>query len=119
MTDDHKKHKGLIAERQACKFLLNKGLDFLAHQFRCKIGEIDLIMKDQATLVFVEVRSRSSIDFGSPIDSINIFKQNKIIKTALYYLQTNNLHDKVDCRFDVIGIQEKNIEWIKNAFWLH
>lgn len=109
---------GQNAEQQAFLFLESKGLRLITRNFRCLVGEIDLIMYDGDVVVFVEVRKRSRNDFGDAIDSVNFSKQRKILKTATYYLQKRNWFDKVDCRFDVIGITQGRCEWIKNAFSL-
>ena len=89
----------------------------VARQYRSRFGEIDLIMKDKETVVFIEVRSRQYAAFGTGIDSIDRNKQRKIVQSAICYLQKNRLLDNTDCRFDVIGISPGNIEWIKDAFY--
>lgn len=107
---------GQQAEEQACAFLEKKGLKLLERNFRCKLGEIDLIMRDKDEVVFVEVRKRSSDAFGSAVESVTFTKQRKVINTAMLYLQKQNWFDKVQCRFDIIGITQNKIEWIKDAF---
>ncbi len=83
------------------------------------MGEIDLIMRDQDTLVFVEVRARSSSNWGGALGSINASKQKKISKTAEHYLQTYfRASAYPPCRFDVIAIKGEQLEWFKAAFWL-
>jgi putative endonuclease len=83
------------------------------------MGEIDLIMQDLNTLVFVEVRYRKSTVYGSPLETITQSKQNKIRLTAESYLSKHKLNN-IDCRFDIVGlsgnIASPAIEWIKNAF---
>ena len=109
---------GLIAEQQARNYLVSKGLRWITSNYRCRWGEIDLIMGDGITLVFVEVRARVSAEFGGAIGSITLQKQKRIIKTATHYLTTKNLYNTCNGRFDVISIQgaTSQIEWIKNAF---
>ena len=107
---------GRNAEQKACDFLLAKGLHLIARNFHCSLGEIDLIMQDGEDIVFVEVRSRSSADYGSAIESINKNKQKKVIKSAVFYLKKRNWLEKVNYRFDVIGFSPSDCEWIKNAF---
>ncbi|KTD51995.1 hypothetical protein Lqui_0839 [Legionella quinlivanii] len=109
---------GKQTERQAVQFLKKQGLQFIESNFRCRWGEVDVIMRDASTLVFVEVRARSSFDYGGAIASITVAKQRKLIKTANYYLLTKKLHDKCAARFDVVLFEGKplQIEWIKNAF---
>ena len=117
MPEDHKKQQiGKESEQQACRFLENKGLHLLTQNYRCHNGEIDLIMQDGEDVVFVEVRTRNNADFGDALDSVNRTKQRKIFKTATHYLIKQNWFDKVNCRFDVIGITKNQVEWIKNAF---
>ncbi|WP_115304102.1 YraN family protein [Legionella beliardensis] len=109
---------GFAAEQQACHYLLKQGLSLLVNNYRCRWGEIDLIMKDGNYLVFIEVRARSSSMFGGPFASITLTKQQKIIKTANHFILTKKWGDKYPVRFDVVGIDSRlqNIEWIKNAF---
>jgi putative endonuclease len=83
--------------------------------FRCRFGEIDLIMHDGATLVFVEVRLRSNQKFGGAAASVTSAKQGRITRAAQIYLQQQSR--EMACRFDVVLLDgERNIEWIKNAF---
>lgn len=113
---------GKQAELQACQFLQTSGLFLLEQNFKCPMGEIDLIMQDKDEIVFIEVRLRSNLNYGDAVESVSQHKQKKILKTANLYLQKNNLFDKVNCRFDIIGIHPNlkidKIEWIKNAFEL-
>lgn len=109
--------RGSRAENDACAFLVAQGLEFQTKNFRCPLGEIDLIMRDGEYLIFVEVRFRHDPDFGTSIETISKNKCQRIIRTALYYLQQEKLLDKVFCRFDVVGMDaENNLLWIKNAF---
>jgi putative endonuclease len=97
--------------------LQSRGLILLQKNYRCPCGEIDLIMRDGQEVVFVEVRLRRHTYLGSAIESITPAKQRKLIKTALLYLQQKRWLDRVACRFDVLGIDERNeLEWIPNAF---
>ena len=111
---------GKQAEQQALAFLEQQGLTLVVKNYRTYYGEIDLIMKDQAYYVFVEVRLRNNLNYASGIESVTLSKQKKIIKTTLRFLQENRLLNKVPCRFDVIGVEKHNQEfsfqWIKNAF---
>jgi putative endonuclease len=107
---------GQQAEQQALDFLQSKGLRLKERNFSCKIGEIDLIMRDDETLVFVEVRYRQSSDFGSALETITHKKQRKLLATANRYLQIKRL-DSV-CRIDIVALNGSGpapIEWIKNA----
>lgn len=107
---------GHRAEKHACVFLENKGLKLLTRNYHCVFGEIDLIMRDSNEVVFVEVRTRSNTYFASPVESVTLTKQRKLIKTAVHYLQKQRWFDRVPCRFDIIGISNGQIEWIKDAF---
>ncbi len=111
------KTSGELAEARAEVFLVQQGLVKRTKNYRCKLGEIDLIMQHADTLVFIEVRLRSHQAFASAAESVTIRKQQKIIKTAQYYLQEHRLMDKVNCRFDVIAFSDNGApEWIKDAF---
>lgn len=117
---------GESAEQDACKFLIKNKLKLVSKNFSCKFGEIDLIMLDEQSLVFVEVRYRKNSQFGSGAESITISKQRKLIKTASYYLQQNPKTSQYATRFDVISMSavlnhsnsedESKIDWIKDAF---
>jgi putative endonuclease len=123
MDSREKINAGKQAEQQACHFLEREGLRLLTQNYRCKSGEIDLIMQDNTCVVFVEVRVRNNPNYGSAIESVNRHKQQKIIKAAHYYLYQQKWFNKVNCRFDVIGISysqsKATINWIKNAFSLN
>jgi putative endonuclease len=109
---------GAQAEIRAEKFLQQQGLITQARNYRCKLGEIDLIMMHSNELIFIEVRLRSHSQFANAAESVTIRKQTKIIKTAQYYLQQRQLTDTANCRFDIIAFSD-NVsppEWIKNAF---
>lgn len=109
--------KGQQSEAMACYYLEQQGCRLVSKNFRCRTGEIDLIMREQETLVFVEVRYRHQKNFGSGIESVNYAKRKKLLRTAEYYLLQQNLTDKVPCRFDIVDIsQTSQIEWLKNAF---
>lgn len=109
---------GLLAEQHARDYLTSQGLQWVDSNYRCRMGEIDLIMRDSTYLVFVEVRSRASNSFGGAIASVTYSKQQKLIKTAMLYLLANKLQDKQPIRFDVLGIDgvPPKITWITNAF---
>jgi putative endonuclease len=107
--------RGESAEQQAYQFLLKKGLKPVARNFRCKQGELDLIMTDKQTLVIVEVRFRQTDKYGSAAESVTRSKQLRIIAATQVYLATQKLNKPI--RFDVIALSGKgNIDWIQNAF---
>lgn len=114
-------HKvGIDAERAACAFLEKKGLTLLQKNFRTRLGEIDLIMQDNEAIVFVEVRSRSRIDYCNALDSIDDAKVKKLTNTATIFLQQKGWLEQKNARFDVIAIDMQphhvQFEWVKNAF---
>lgn len=107
---------GSEAENIAAIYLQQKGLKLVAKNYQSRYGEIDLIMQDGRTLVFIEVRMRSNNNFGGAAMSITPSKQQKIIRTAEHFLQT---HGNASCRFDVILMSKASndsIEWLSNAF---
>ena len=108
---------GKLAERRAADFLQQQGLRLITQNYLCRLGEIDLIMQDNETLVFVEVRQRSREDYGGAAFSIDIHKQHRLILAAKYYLM--KLRRFVPCRFDVVLMDDEkgsHVEWLKNAF---
>jgi putative endonuclease len=108
---------GNNAEEAALDFLLARGFTLVARNFRCKVGELDLIVKDPTTLVFVEVRYRQDTSRGTGAETVTGRKMAKLIKAAQYFLQRNPDQGHLDCRFDVISITT-SIDWIQNAFTL-
>jgi len=113
---------GTEAELWAQTFLEQQGLKKVTQNFRTLQGEIDLIMRDNNILVFVEVRLRSNNSHGGAKDSINYAKQQRLTKAARSYLQTEGLWDQVQCRFDAICLDKNpnnnkyQVEWLRNAF---
>ena len=109
--------KGKLGEEIASRYIQSKGGIIIEQNYRTKIGEIDLIAKINGELVFVEVKSRSSINYGYPSEAVNYKKQRKITNVAKYYILDNSL-ENVSVRFDIIEIYLKNkkINHIENAF---
>ena len=99
-------------EAMAAEYLRENGYEILASQFRCRFGEIDLIARDGAYLVFIEVKYRSSLKDGDSLEAVNRRKQRKIIRVAEYYLCMHQEKADLPCRFDVIGIEEERIRLI-------
>lgn len=108
--------KGEGAEQLAAVFLQKQGLAIIERNWRGRFGEVDLIAKEGATLVFVEVRARRSNAFGGAAASISAAKQGRLTRTALQYLTT--LKHTPPCRFDAVLItgQDGTVEWIRDAF---
>jgi putative endonuclease len=111
---------GTQYERKAESFLNKKGLKTIARNFRCRLGEIDLIMQDKDCLVFAEIRYRQNTGFGGGAASVTRTKQQRIICTAQRYLQQNAHRAMNPCRFDVISMSHSHgrltLDWIRNAF---
>jgi putative endonuclease len=109
--------RGEQAERIAEQFLRARGLKCIERNYRCRFGEIDLIMASAETLVFVEVRLRSRGDFGGAGASIGRSKQQRIIAAAQHYLRERQ--PLPACRFDALlmnELDESAVEWIQDAF---
>jgi len=108
-------------ESVACRYLKKKHLKKIKKNYTCKAGEIDIIMTDKKTLVFVEVKYRKNEDWVSAIESVTKTKQRRIIKAAQMFLLQNKTYEDWNCRFDVMSIQgdkqKPEIDWIKNAFY--
>ena len=112
----NKREVGSIFEQKAADYLIQNGYKILTRNFRCKIGEIDLIATSEGYLCFIEVKYRSNTHTGLPGEAINFRKILKINRTAEYYLLTHKLPQDTPCRFDVVIILENEISLIKNAF---
>jgi len=112
--------RGKQAEDVACRYLMENGLKLIEKNYKCRGGEIDLVMQHDNSIVFVEVRYRHNNRFGSGAESVIKRKQKRLILTALHYLQSHKESAGSASRFDVISIQagfdKTDIEWIQNAF---
>jgi putative endonuclease len=106
--------RGAVAEQIAAAYLTEQGLRLVTRNFRCRGGEIDLVMRDGASLVFVEVRARSRSDFGGAAASITPAKQARIILAARHFLARHPID--APCRFDVVLIQAGELQWLRAAF---
>ena len=108
---------GVKAEQWAVRYLQQQGLKLIAQNYRSRFGEIDLIMQDGTSLVFIEVRLRRNADFGGAAASIDTHKQQRLIRTAHQYLA--GLARTPPCRFDALLLDDmkgENVQWLKNAF---
>ncbi len=111
------KQTGDAWENQARRWLERHGLRFIAANARERGGEIDLIMRDGAVIVFVEVRYRRSASYGEAAASVTPQKQQRLLKAARLWLsRQNGSFDTVDCRFDVVAFTGNDIQWLQNAF---
>ncbi len=109
---------GQIAEQKALTYLLAQGLKLVKQNYSCRLGEIDLIMREGSYLVFVEVRQRAHQHFGGGVASITFAKKQKIIKATSHYLMKYKIYEQSPVRFDVISIDGSSgvITWLKDAF---
>ncbi len=105
---------GSAAEEAAANFLSRNGLAIVARNYRTRLGEIDLIAREGATLVFVEVRMRSSARFGGGAESITPGKRKRLVAAARHYLA--RLRREPPCRFDVVTLDGGSPEWLRAAF---
>ncbi len=117
---------GARAEAACCHYLLQQGLKLIDKNYRCRCGEIDLIMLDRQTLAFIEVRYRKNSTYGGAAASVTRVKQNRLRLTAEQYLQQNKQYKYA--RFDVVAMAPTahssntstnngyTFNWIKNAF---
>ncbi len=112
---------GKTVEQHALEYLCAAGLSTLTRNWSCRFGEIDLVMLEQDTVVFVEVRYRKNNSFGGALDSIDQHKRDKLLTTAEYYLNQNPQWLEHPCRFDVITAHPSKadtfvLDWIQDAF---
>ena len=111
---------GNQAELFAAEMLTKQGLTLLEQNVNFRVGELDLVMKDKESLVFVEVKRRKQDKFGGALEAITFTKQKRLTRAALAYLQKNKLMDKVPCRFDLVAVTDINGklsgQWLQNIF---
>lgn len=93
-----------------------RGYEIIEYNFRCCIGEIDLIAKDGEFLVFVEVKYRRNENAGNPLEAVTLRKQRTIGKVAAYYLMTHGYGEDAPCRFDVAAVLGNRVQIVQNAF---
>jgi putative endonuclease len=107
-------------ERSVERYLLARGLRLVARNFDCRFGEIDLVMEDRGTLVFVEVRGRSSRSLCTAVESVGRIKQARLILAARHLIATRPHLAERAMRFDVVAISrghgDNAVEWIRDAF---
>lgn len=112
---------GREGERIAERFLTKKGYKLVERNYRCAAGELDLIVLDQRVIVFVEVKTRTGMGYGTALEAVEARKQRKMIYAAQFFLNAKKLTQR-EARFDVIGISwpgtEPQVEHIENAFEL-
>jgi len=115
-TQDGTAAQGAAAEELAARHLAEHGLRVIGRNFRVRGGEIDLICRDGATVVFVEVRLRRRTDYGGAAASITAAKQAKIVMAARHWLVRHGQDNDRPCRFDCVLLDGEHIEWLRDAF---
>lgn len=118
----NKKELGAQGENLAAKYLTCHGYELIEKNYRCPFGEIDIIARRADIIVFIEVKTRQSMKFGRPGEAVNYYKQQKIIKTAQWYIHSSQL-DRLHFRFDVLEILrtpagQATVNHVRNAFEL-
>lgn len=116
---DRRKSLGDAGEAAAAAFLERQRFRILERNYRCPVGEVDLIGLDAGTLVFIEVKTRRQDAYGSPFDAVDARKQQQIERAALHYMTARRLHGHA-ARFDVVGVtwagETPQCELIRGAF---
>lgn len=107
---------GFAYENKAAEYLEKKGYQIVQHNFYTRFGEIDLIARDGAYLVFVEVKYRAKSRGGHPLEAVDLKKQGRIKRAAQFYFLRHGLPEDIPCRFDVVGILKEDIYHVENAF---
>ncbi len=115
-------HSGSVYESLAAEWLEDRGLTIIGRNYRCKVGEIDLVALDGTTLVFVEVRARSRSRFATAAASVDHRKRQRLLRSAQHYLRCHPQAAAFPCRIDVIAIEPRqsladaDVRWIRAAF---
>ena len=113
---ENKRAVGKLYEEKAAAYLKDQGLRIIRRNYRVRTGEIDLIAQDGEYLVFVEVKYRSTGKSGCALCAVAAAKQRSISRTAVHYLSTAGKEGDIPCRFDVVGFDGEQVQWVKNAF---
>ena len=116
---DERKSLGKAGEDLAERYLKRQGYAIVERNYRCPLGEIDLIALNKRVVVFVEVKTRRVDTSGAPLESVNAVKQRRLKRTALHYLNKHRLHHR-DVQFDVVGISLRSdppaVQHVRHAF---
>lgn len=107
---------GTEEEKLAAEYLRKQGMQIVEANFRSRQGEIDLVGQHEGYLVFVEVKYRSASEKGYALEAVDYRKQLRICRVADYYRYVHGLGDGTGVRYDVVGIQGSEIQWVQNAF---
>lgn len=113
---ENKRKLGQEQEEKAAELLENMGYQIVSKNYRCRLGEIDLIAREKGTLVFIEVKYREKNIAGTPEEAVTFRKQRNISKTAAWYMAEKNLALDTPVRFDVVAITPDQVRIYKNAF---
>ncbi len=112
----NRRSTGTEWEKAASEYLRKQGMRILETNFRCRQGEIDLIGCHQGYLVFVEVKYRGTDRNGYALEAVDCRKQRRICRTADYYRFLHKINDDTPIRYDVVAVQDGEIQWVRNAF---
>jgi len=120
VNNSSKKKVGKKGEEIALSFLRKRGYNILDRNFRCRLGELDIVAEENNQIVFIEVKTRENLSFGLPQESLDYLKKKRLTRLALFYLASRHLKN-ISCRFDVVAVflkkgRVENIHLIKNAF---
>lgn len=114
----NKRKIGAEHEQLAAEFLRKNGYTIIDMNYYCRLGEIDIIAKEQDYFVFIEVKYRSNLQMGYPEEAVHVRKQRSIIRTARFYMLTHGISEDTPCRFDVVVMLGEEIKLISDAFTL-
>lgn len=113
---NNKRETGAVYEDIAANYLVNAGYEIIEKNFRCRLGEVDIIAKENEYLAFIEVKYRSTIQKGFPEEAVTLHKQKIISKVADYYLMKKKIYVEIPVRFDVVSILGTEVKVYRNAF---
>jgi putative endonuclease len=121
LMTDPRMQRGLDCETLAVSHLQERGVEVLARNLRCKSGELDIVARENNTLLIVEVRQRTRRDFGGALESVTWRKRRNIIRATRYFLQANRDWRTHSLRFDVIAVEgtpdgAHQVNWVRDAF---
>lgn len=114
---ENRRRLGAAYEEKAAKYLQSQGYQIIERNFRCKLGEIDLIAKEREVLVFLEVKYRKTGQYGEPTDAVTPAKKRTICRVADFYRMSRRIPESQNCRFDVVSILGEQVRVYKNAFF--
>ena len=116
MVKRGKREEGYLQEEKAVQYLKQNGYRILQRNFYSRYGEIDIIARDKEYLVFIEVKYRKSERGGHPVEAVDVRKQERICKTAQWFLKRYGYNQETPCRFDVVAILGDDVNLLRNAF---